>query len=49
MAGVECGGLVERIGDGGASDQPGAATEGEVLEAPLDEDEDAVFEFDDVD
>ena len=47
-AGVEGGGLVERVGDGGAGDEAGAAAEGEVLKTPLDEDENAALEFDDV-
>src|SRR5208283_5706882 len=47
-AGVEGGGLVERVGDGGAGDEAGAAAEGEVLETPLDEDEDAALELHDV-
>ena len=41
--------MVERIGDGGAGDEAGAAAEGEVLEAPLDEDENAALELNDVD
>jgi len=41
--------LVEGIGDGGAGDEAGAAAEGQILEAPLDEDENAALEFDDVD
>jgi len=49
VVGVEGGGLSEGVGDGGAGDEAGAAAEGEVLEAPLDEDEDTAFEFDDVD
>lgn len=41
--------MVEGIGDGGPGNEAGAAAEGEVLEAPLDEDENAALELDDVD
>jgi len=41
--------LVKRVGDGRAGDEAGAAAEGEILEAPLDENENAALELNDVD
>ena len=41
--------MVKRVGDSGAGDEAGAAAEGQILEAPLDEDENAALELNDVD